>query len=309
MSKDFQSTINTDRSVHSEKTHVYMDWTTLNRWNKEKDTIPGEKPNGSGDAHIDPFLANVIERVALSFAGIFKEVMEHADILEVEIGKQALDQFYLGRIQDSCVRGVNLVYRLMVLYGKIPMKMEQFDLNDIMRGIDPLISRIMRDDITFEIDMADDDLPMMGDIRFMKQAIAELIMNANEALQKGGTITLATRKVKMTMNSPDFACEGNGGCALLSVVDTGKGFDDEIGPRIYRPFFTTKPKGRGAGLGLPLVNHVVRVHNGSIKIMSRRGDGTSVRAYLPLLRSPATVYESYQSRNSGNATGARNNRS
>lgn len=307
MSKDFQSTINTDRSVHSEKTNTHIDWTLLNRWNKEKDIIPREKPNRSGDVHIDPFLANAIERVALSFAGIFKEVMQHADVLEEEISKQALDRFYLGRIQDSCVRGVNLIYRLMVLYGKIPIKMGHFDLNDIMRGIDPLISRIVRDDITFEIDMADDDLPIMGDIRFMKQAIAELIMNANEALQKGGTITLATRKVKMAMNSPDLACGDNGGCVLLSVVDTGKGINDEIGSRIYRPFFTTKPKGRGAGLGLPLVNHVVRVHKGSIKIMSRRGDGTSVRIYLPLVRSPATVHETDHFCYSGKETGARNN--
>jgi signal transduction histidine kinase len=213
--------------------------------------------------------------------------MKHAAVLEEEIGKQALEQFHLGRIQDSCMHGVNLVYRLMVFYEKIPMKVEQFDLNDIVRGIDPFISRIMRDDITIEIDMAEDDLPMMGDIRFMKQAIAELILNANEALPSGGTITLATRKVRMKVNSPDLVYR-NTSYALFSVVDTGRGIEEALRPHIFKSFFTTKPTGAGVGLGLPLVDHVVRAHNGSYKLMSKKGEGTSVRIYLPLARSHET---------------------
>jgi signal transduction histidine kinase len=59
----------------------------------------------------------------------------------------------------------------------------------------------------------------------------------------------------------------------------------ETGQKIFRPFFTTKPTGKGTGLGLPLVDHVVRAHNGSMKIMSRIGEGTSIRVYLPLMKS------------------------
>jgi signal transduction histidine kinase len=172
----------------------------------------------------------------------------------------------------------------MVLHGKIPMKMEQFDLNDIVRGIDPFISRIMRDDITIEIDMAEDDLPMMGDLRFIKQAIAELILNANEALPPGGTITLATRKIKMRLNAPDLVYGKTPSYALFSVIDTGRGIEEDLQPHIFKPFFTTKPTGTDAGLGLPLVDHVVRAHNGSYKLISKKGEGTSVRIYLPLAR-------------------------
>ena len=191
--------------MYNVKTETGINWTFLNHLNgasvHNPKTKPGDK-NGFGD---NLEATKAIEQVALSFGSLFRSVMKHATVLEEEIGKQALEQFHLGRIQDSCVNGVNLVYRLMVLHGKIPMKMEQFDLNDIVRGIDPFISRIMRDDITIEIDMAEDDLPMTGDIRFIKQAIAELILNAKEALPSGGTITLATRKIKMRLNAPDFA--------------------------------------------------------------------------------------------------------
>jgi signal transduction histidine kinase len=244
-------------------------------------------------------MANAAENVALSFAVFFKEVMKHAAVLEKEIGNQALEQFHLSRIQDSCVFGVNLIYRLMVLYGKIPVKREQFDLNDIMRSIDPFVFQINRDDILFEIDMADEELPMMGDTQLIKQVIAELLLNASDALPSGGIITLATRKVKMAKNSTVHdACGENGGCALLSVVDTGKGMNDETGRKIFRTFFTTKPIGTGAGLGLPLVDYVVRAHNGSMKIMSRIGEGTSIRVYLPLMKSEARTRGRDISRNS-----------
>ena len=264
--------------------NTHTDWTLFNKWKEERDVVPRRKHNGGGDYGADLTAANAVEHLSLSFAGLFRSVMKHATSLEEEIGKQAFEQFHLGRIQDSCVHGVNLIYRLMVLYEKIPMKMEQFDLNDIIRGIDPFISRIMRDDITIEIDMAEDDLPMMGDLRFIKQAIAELILNANEALPSGGTITLATRKIKMRLNAPDFAYGEPTGCALLSVVDTGKGIDKDLRPHIFKPFFTTKPTGAGVGIGLPLVDHVVRAHNGSYKLISKKGEGTSVRIYLPLAR-------------------------
>ena len=284
MFKDTQRGVTTDYGMRYATTNPRTEWTLFNKWNEERDVVTRRKHNGGGDPGTDRAVAHAVEHLALSFAGFFRSVMKHATSLEEEIGKQGFEQFHLGRIQDSCVHGVNLIYRLMVLYEKIPMKMEQFDLNDIIRGIDPFISGIMRDDITIEIDMAEGDLPMMGDLRFIKQAIAELILNANEALPSGGMITLATRKVRMKSNSPDFAYGEITSCALFSVIDTGRGIEEDLRPHIFKSFFTTKPTGAGVGLGLPLVDHVVRAHNGSYKLMSKKGEGTSVRIYLPLAR-------------------------
>jgi signal transduction histidine kinase len=81
---------------------------------------------------------------------------------------------------------------------------------------------------------------------------------------------------------------------LLSIVDTGKGIDKDLRPHIFKPFFTTKPTGAGVGIGLPLVDHVVCAHNGSYKLISKKGEGTSVRIYLPLGRSHGTDDEKGQ---------------
>jgi len=286
MLKDAQWEINIDNNMYYSKINPYIGSSLLNHG-----TIIGRNYNAENDFNSNSLAAKAVEQMALSFAGFFKSVMQHASVLEEEIGKKALEQFHLGRIQDSCARGVGLIYRLMVLNGKIPMKMEKFDLNDIVRSIDPFISSIMRDDIAIQVDMTEDPLPIKGDVRFMKQAIAELILNGKDALPFGGTIALATRKVKMKVNAPDIEQGKPVEYALLSVIDTGKGIGSDIEPHIFRPFFTTKPTGANLGLGLTLANQIVHAHKGCLKIMSLKGEGTSVRMYLPLKESQNDIDE------------------
>jgi len=301
MSRDFSSAPNADDGNRSGRANSYDDWVRLSGRSQGRHFVSRPDSNGRGNTSNDPFLASVLENIALSFAGLFREVMEYEAILGEEIGKQALEQFYLGRIRNSCVQGANLLYRLMILYGKMPIKTELFDLNDVVRSIDPFIVRMDRDDISFEIDMTDEELPALGDVNLIKQAIAELISNAKDALPSGGTIALATRRVGITRS----LLEENGGCALLSVVDTGRGIEKAIEPKIFQPFFSTKPKETGAGLGLPVVDRVVRTHNGSMKMLSRRGEGTSVRIYLPLLiRASRHWWERGASHDSGTERGA-----
>jgi len=291
MLKDTQSEINTGHNMNYKKMNASVDWTLFNQWNELKGVIPKRKKAERDVGWGDPTAVRAVEQVALSFAGFFRSVMKHASVLEEEIGKQALEQFHLGRIQDSCTHGVNLIYRLMILNGKIPMKMEHFDLNDVIRSIDPLISRTVRDNIAVEIDMDEDNLPMIGDLRFIKQAISELVLNANEALSSGGTITLATRKTRLRWNAPDLDSKKTVSFALLSVTDSGSGIDDETRRHMFKPFFSTKPKGMHLGLGLSLVEKIARAHNGTLNITSRNQEGTSVRVYLPLLKLQENIEE------------------
>lgn len=292
MLKDAQGEINKTNGTHYANTETGIEWTFLNQWNRVSGLNPNTKPDEGIRFGGDIAATKAIEQVALSFGGFFRSVMKHAAVLEEEIGKQALEQFHLGRIRDSCTRGVNLIYRLMILNGKMPMKTEEFELNDILRSIDPFISSIMRDDIAIQVDMTEDPLPIKGDVRFMKQAIAELILNGRDALPSGGTITLATRMVKMKVNTSDLEQGRPVEYALLSVVDTGKGIDKDIEPHIFKPFFTTKPTGANLGLGLTLAIQIVRAHKGCLKIVSRREEGTSVRMYLPLKELQNDIDES-----------------
>ncbi len=291
MFKDDEGAINVSHSMNCTKPNARINLTLLNQKNETIRAAPVKRPYERNGYENSPAVLQAVEQIALSFAGLFKSVMKHAAILEEEIGRQAMEHFHLGCIQDSCARGVNLVYRLLILNGKIPMRMERFDFNDIIRSIDPLISGIIRDNIAVEIDTAEDRLPMIGDLRFIKQAIAELILNAKDALSSGGTITLATRKARLKRHSPILDSEKTVSCALFSVTDSGCGINDETKRHAFKPFFSTKPKEMSIGLGLPLVEKVVRDHNGTLNITSRNEEGTSVRVYLPLLKLHEDVNE------------------
>jgi signal transduction histidine kinase len=113
----------------------------------------------------------------------------------------------------------------------------------------------------------------------IEQVIVNLAVNARDAMPNGGVLTLATSIVPGE--------EGRPGIALLTVADTGVGMDDAIRDRIFAPFFTTKERGQGTGLGLATVKNIVTEAGGSISLDSEPGKGTTFRVHLPLVKGPS----------------------
>lgn len=227
-------------------------------------------------------LPQMAGNLALAFGDILRSVAHHLSGLEHQLINRDMDMDHIKGIQGDCARGANLAYQLMLFSGKIRVKSEQIDLNDVMRSIDPIISRTVRSGINTEVDIADQALPIMGDAMLLKQVLANLLANANDAMPSGGTIAVATRKVHSKRWFPEITRENLiSGCALLSVVNSKPGIEDSILPRIFEPFFTTKPK--SIGLGLPVAQAIVRAHHGCLSIVSKIDVGTLVHLYLPLV--------------------------
>ncbi|HYQ47828.1 MAG TPA: ATP-binding protein, partial [Thermodesulfovibrionales bacterium] len=137
-----------------------------------------------------------------------------------------------------------------------------------------------------------------------------LMLNARDAMSGRGVITIGTGKSRIAE-----ACfpEGQAGpqqqwCACISISDTGSGIDEANMQRIYDPFFTTKEIGKGTGLGLTIVYSIVRAHNGTMFVTSRKGEGTTVRIYLPLSvekseQDEAPFYDKIPAKESGKISG------
>lgn len=148
-----------------------------------------------------------------------------------------------------------------------PPQLKQGQLNEVVtKTLELLRPELVNRGITIKEKLARQlpDTPL--DTLQMQQVLVNLIKNAMQAMTKGGTLTLATT-------------EGVDG-VWVSVSDTGKGIPDEHLKRIFEPFYTTKKK--GSGLGLMIVQRVVRAHNGRIELESRAGRGTTFRIWLPL---------------------------
>ena len=164
-------------------------------------------------------------------------------------------------------------------------RMERANLNDIVRAAAGSFARHLAKDTETRLQLAEDGLHLMADKSQMEEAIVHLLRNAAEAMPEGGILTIGTTLACLQNNSVSLIENlFLGGCALLSVADTGPGIDKTNMQKIFDPAYTTKP-GASQGLGLSTAHNIIRNHNGCINIQSILGKGTTVKVYLPLLRT------------------------
>jgi two-component system, cell cycle sensor histidine kinase and response regulator CckA len=148
------------------------------------------------------------------------------------------------------------------------------DVNDALRSVHAMLRRLVKENIVIVLNLD----PRITAVRFdpgqLDQVIVNLVVNAADALPRGGTITLSTARTALGGDSrPDTA---PGDYVTLAVRDDGIGMDDETLSRAFEPFFTTKPLGKGTGLGLSTVYGIVKQSGAQVWIESRVGLGTSV---------------------------------
>jgi CheY-like chemotaxis protein len=162
------------------------------------------------------------------------------------------------------------------------LELQVLDLNAVVTGVTQLVRRLVGADI--EIVVRTD--PALGlieaDAGQLEQVIMNLTINARDAMDQGGLMTIETANVTLREDEPSLApTVPPGPYVMLAVSDTGGGIDDETRSRIFEPFFTTKARGKGTGLGLATVYGIVTQISGTIAVESEVGKGTTFRVYLP----------------------------
>jgi signal transduction histidine kinase len=149
-------------------------------------------------------------------------------------------------------------------------------LRDVERLLEP---ELTRKKITLQLDVAD-ELDFQGDRQQLRQVLINLVQNAADSMQQGGTITLRAHA-----GSAGFR-EGRGAAVLLEVIDTGAGIDAEVQKRIFDPFFSTKEG--GTGLGLAIASRIVEQHGGMLQVSTRKDHGSTFTLVLPAVQSTTT---------------------
>jgi signal transduction histidine kinase len=140
--------------------------------------------------------------------------------------------------------------------------------------------------------LSPESLYIMADRAMITEAVLNFAGNAVEAMPRGGTLTISTDLVNFKNEHPEIARHfAYGACALLSVADTGVGMDKGTMGRMFEPFFTTKPA--GIGLGLPVAYSIVKQHGGCMKVQSVPARGTTIKVYLPLIRTEKLLKTNY----------------
>jgi two-component system cell cycle sensor histidine kinase/response regulator CckA len=194
----------------------------------------------------------------------------------------------LKAILQASERATTLTQSLLSFSRKQVINPKPIDLNDIVLRFEDFLTRVIREDNKIVTTCSAGALTIFADRGQIEQLLMNLVTNARDAMPTGGTITLQTRSVQIDKNFIEERGYGEAGrYALLTVSDSGEGFDSETKSKIFEPFFTTKKQGKGTGLGLSTVYGIVKQNDGYIDVDSEPGSGTTFEIYLPLLEGVA----------------------
>jgi len=224
--------------------------------------------------------------IAHDFNNILTAIIGFGTLLQMEIEKGHPLHSYVTQILTSANRAANLTQALLAFSRKQIISPKPVDLNEIIRGVKSILSRIIGEDIELSIFLIERDLIVMADTTQIEQVLMNFATNARDAMPNGGRLTISTYRVEIDNEFIKLHGYGKPGpYALVSIEDTGYGIDEETKKRIFEPFFTTKEVGKGTGLGLSMAYGIINQHDGYINLYSQPGIGTTFHVYVPLIQS------------------------
>jgi signal transduction histidine kinase/ActR/RegA family two-component response regulator len=240
--------------------------------------------------------------VAHDFNNILGSILGFAGFLEQDLPERSAERGFAERILSACERGKNLVEQILAFARARSVERGVVDLGLLVDRNRAFLGGLLPEQVALNVRPPDTPLPVFGSAVQIGQLIANLCLNARDALEgRNGTINIATRPataleieaLKKGAKEPTERVFGDVRIArtycLLRVEDNGPGIEPGILDRIFEPFFTTKGRQRGTGLGLAVVHGVVESCGGVCHVKSMPGKGTVFSVYFPFASEPAGV--------------------
>jgi signal transduction histidine kinase/DNA-binding response OmpR family regulator len=219
--------------------------------------------------------------VAHDFNNLLTVITASAELL-LALEPSARSDEYIETMRDAAERGARLTRQLLALGRKNVVTPRVVDVNAMIRANEPLIRRTLRENIELRLELSSHVGCIEVDPNEFDQSILNLVLNARDAIEDSGVLTIST---ELCMRDPDSATLGAEPWVCVDVRDTGVGMTAQTLEHIFDPFFTTKEAGKGSGLGLACVYSIVRQSGGAIEVESKPGAGTEFRLYFPLRAS------------------------
>jgi two-component system cell cycle sensor histidine kinase/response regulator CckA len=223
--------------------------------------------------------------VAHDFNNLLTVIIGNSEFLLMR--HQAADPSFkeINEIHQNALRAATLVGQLLAFSRKQTLQPRVLILRDVVGELALMLRRLLREGVELKLEHGADLWPVHADETQISNAIINLVVNARDAMPKGGEVTIATANETVTEPSAlGTAIMPAGDYVRIEVRDTGVGIRKEHVGKIFDPFFTTKPVGQGTGLGLATVYGIVKQTGGFITVDSEEGKGTTFRIFLPRYR-------------------------
>ncbi|AKG52716.1 hypothetical protein DGWBC_0023 [Dehalogenimonas sp. WBC-2] len=226
--------------------------------------------------------------VAHDFNNLLTGILGYAEMTLYDLDDKEQIKENITEVIHAGERAAKLTQQLMVFSRRHETQDEIICLNDVITGVEKLLRHIVRANINFNFLPGEGILEIRGDHNQLEQVMMNLAVNASDAMPDGGNLTIKTENIYLDedhyLMNADFK-PGNYVC--FSMEDTGIGMNKETIAHIFEPFFSTKPEGKGTGLGLAVVYGVVKSHHGFVNVYSEPDKGTVFRIYLPVSEEDA----------------------
>jgi two-component system, cell cycle sensor histidine kinase and response regulator CckA len=220
--------------------------------------------------------------LAHDFNNVLTVIMGQSQVL---LNEMSLEDPLRGKVEEMHKAGDRarlLIRQLLAFSRKQPSEAKVLNLDMILVDLEPMLRRLIGEDIRLILRPSIEELRVKADPTLIEQVVINLVVNARDAMPKGGKLTIETAAAVLDrMPAYHISPIAPGVYVRLSVADTGYGMAPDVQAHIFEPFFTTKEEGKGTGLGLSTVFGIVTKGGGALDVTSKTGEGTRFDVYLP----------------------------
>ncbi|WP_338802169.1 response regulator [Pseudomonas sp. RSB 5.4] len=222
--------------------------------------------------------------IAHDFNNLLTGIITSLELIQKRMADARPDkvQFYAEAALNSAMSAASLTHRLLAFARQQPLDTRPVDINEQVRSLEELLVRTIGERITLKLELTSKPAIALVDPVQLESAVLNLVINARDALPKGGNIWVNTYAA-YSHGDPNMA---DGAYVALSVRDDGTGIEHSVIDKVFDPFFTTKPLGQGTGLGLSTIYGFARQSGGDAHIRSVARRGTEVTIMLPATSDP-----------------------
>jgi len=225
--------------------------------------------------------------LAHNFNNILTAIIGNCELLAPLALSDAKSTRYVETMQSAAQRAAALTRQLMAFCRKQPLNAQPAAIDSFARRLEDLVRGLLDPGTTLRVTLGAEGVTVLADDSQLEQAVLNLALNARDAVEAGGVVTLTTGVAELEQirdGAPDSIPAGS--YAVLTVADDGPGITPEILAHVFEPFFTTKDGGKSPGLGLATVHGIVKQHQGFVQVETELGKGSSFAIYLPRVHAP-----------------------